>query len=44
MNKRLLKEVTDKTLMKWLYEAQEMRIGRDIKAIKDEMNKRSKEE
>ena len=37
-------ELTDKELMKALWEAQEMRIGYRIKQIKDEMNRRSREQ
>lgn len=43
MDIKLLKDLSDKTLMMWYYQAQEMRIGKYIKAIKDEMKKRSKE-
>ena len=37
-------ELTDKELMKALWEAQEMRIGYRIKQIKDEMDRRNKYE
>lgn len=43
MDIKRLRDLNDKELMMWYYEAQEMRIGKYIKAIKDEMKKRSKE-
>lgn len=43
MDLNRLNDLTDKELMMWYYEAQEMRISEYIKAIKNEMNKRSKE-
>ena len=44
MDLSMIQEITDKTLMKWYNEAIEMQVGRYIKAIKNEMNRRSKEE
>ena len=38
-----IRDLTDRELMKALWEAQEMRIGYKITQIKNEMNKRSRE-
>ena len=43
MDLSMVKEVTDKTLMKWYQEAIEMQIGKYINAIRTEMNERNKE-
>jgi hypothetical protein len=39
-----LKDMTDSELMQWYWLAQEMQDGKDLKAIKAEMNRRSREE
>ena len=39
-----LSDLTDAELMTWYFDAIEMQIGKYIKAIRKEMNKRSKEE
>ena len=39
-----IKEMTDKELMYWYRIAQEMRDGKDLKALKLEMNRRVKEQ
>jgi hypothetical protein len=42
MNK--LQDYTDKELMYWYHLAQELRDGKDIKALKAEMNRREREQ
>ena len=37
-------QMTDNELMQWYWLAQEMHDGRYLKAIKEEMNRRSREE
>lgn len=41
MNLKMLSDLTDAELMTWYFDAIEMQIGKYIKAIKNEMNKRS---
>lgn len=44
MDLNRLSDLTDTELMMWYFDAIEMRIGKYIKAIRKEMNKRSAKE